>query len=219
MLALLIASAPVATAVDAERAFAADAQRMGQWTAFAKWADPTAVMFEPQAVWAQGFLAGRKNPPSSVRWSPAKSWTSCDRRTAVNTGPWRNPAQRTDGYFTTLWMRQKSGDWRWTVDGGDELRTPLAAVRQPAVRRAACTNPRLRARLIEAEYARPINRAAPPGDTGFQRSADGTLLYQWQVQASGARHTRVRLWSGRKFDTVLDQRVAAPPPAKARANS
>jgi hypothetical protein len=215
MLALLIAAAPVTTAVGAERAFAADAQRMGQWTAFAKWADPTAVMYNPQAVWAQDFLKGRKNPPQSVRWWPARSWTSCDRRTAVNTGPWRSA--QGSGYFTTLWMRQKSGNWRWTVDGGDTLKTPLAVPRQPAVRRASCLNPRLRAGQIAAEYAKPINRAVPPGDTGFQRSADGTLLYQWQVQADGARQTRVKLWTGRTFATVLDQKVAAPPakvPAK-----
>ena len=209
MLALLLA-APIATAIDAERAFAADAQRFGQWTAFRKWSDPTAVMFSPQAVWAQEFLKNRKDPPASVQWSPAQSYVSCDRRTAVNTGPWRNPAQRTTGYFTTLWMRQKSGDWRWTVDGGDELKRPLVTPRQPVVRRAGCGNPALRARLVEQEYARPINRAAPPGDSGFQRSADGTLLYQWRVEASGARQTRVRLWTGRQFATVLDQKVAAP---------
>jgi hypothetical protein len=211
MLSLLIAAAPIASAVDAERAFAADAQRMGQWSAFRKWADPTAVMYDPQAVWAQEFLKDRKDPPRSVEWSAARSWVSCDRRTAVNTGPWRNRSQRSNGYFTTLWMRQASGDWRWTVDGGDTLRTPIAVPRVPTVRRASCANPRLRTRQIEAEYARPINRAQPPGDTGFSRSADGTLLYQWRVEASGARQTRVRLWTGRQFATVLEQKVAAPP--------
>ena len=47
---LLAASSP--TALDAERAFAADAQRIGQWSAFRKYADRDAVMFMPQAVWA-----------------------------------------------------------------------------------------------------------------------------------------------------------------------
>jgi hypothetical protein len=210
MLSLLLAAAPIATAVDAERAFAADAQRLGQWTAFRKWADPTAVMFTPQAVWAQDYLRNRRNPPRAVRWSPERSWVSCDRRTAVNTGPWRGPAAKAYGRFTTLWMRQASGDWRWTVDGGDTLARPLAAPARPIVRRAACTNRALRTRLIEAEYAKPINRSSPPGDSGFQRSADGTLLFQWRVEPSGARQTRVRLWTGRSFATVLDEKVAAP---------
>jgi hypothetical protein len=41
--ALLLASAPVATAVDAEVAFARDARKIGQWSAFRKWADRDAV--------------------------------------------------------------------------------------------------------------------------------------------------------------------------------
>ena len=49
ILASLIAAAPIATAVDAERAFARDSQAIGQWSAFRKYADETAVMFTPQA--------------------------------------------------------------------------------------------------------------------------------------------------------------------------
>ena len=54
--ALLLAAAPVA---DRRRCRASpsprDAQRIGQWTAFRKWADRDAVMFTPQAVWARDF--------------------------------------------------------------------------------------------------------------------------------------------------------------------
>ena len=50
---LLLAAASAPTAIDAERAFAADAQRIGQWTAFRKYAEATAVVFTPQAAWAQ----------------------------------------------------------------------------------------------------------------------------------------------------------------------
>ena len=44
---LLAAAAPIAptSALDVERAFAADAQRLGQWTAFRKYAAPDALMF------------------------------------------------------------------------------------------------------------------------------------------------------------------------------
>lgn len=207
--ALLLGLAPVVTAVDAERAFAADAQRMGQWTAFRKWADPSAVMYVPQAVWAHDWLKDRKDPARSVEWWPEKSWVSCDGRTAVNTGPWRRPDSV--GYFTTLWMRQASGTWRWTVDGGDALPGVTIPPRL-TVRRASCANRALRLRQIEAVYAARTDRAQPPGDSGFSRSADGTLLYQWKVEPGGARRTQARLWTGRRFELVLDQAVAAPPP-------
>ena len=62
--AFLLAAAPIATAVDAEIAFARDAKRIGQWTAFRKWADRDAVMFTPKAVWAQTFLKTVKDPPT-----------------------------------------------------------------------------------------------------------------------------------------------------------
>ena len=58
MILLLLAAAaataaPSSTAIDAERAFASDAQRIGQWAAFRKYAARDAIMFNPQAVWAR----------------------------------------------------------------------------------------------------------------------------------------------------------------------
>ena len=78
MITALLLAAAAPTAVDAEYAFARDAQRIGQWTAFRKYADRDAVMFDPQAIWARDFLKGRKDPPKSVRWSTAHSFVSCD---------------------------------------------------------------------------------------------------------------------------------------------
>ena len=103
MIAALLLAAAAPTAIDAEYAFALDAQRRGQWTAFRKWADRDAVMFTPQATWARDFLNGRKDPPRSVRWWPARSIVSCDGRTAVNTGPWISGDGKSHGYFTTVW--------------------------------------------------------------------------------------------------------------------
>ena len=67
MILALLFAASTPSVIDAENAFARDAQRLGQWTAFARYADTDAVMFTPQAVWAHDFLKGRKNPPASVR--------------------------------------------------------------------------------------------------------------------------------------------------------
>ncbi|MFL6741301.1 MAG: hypothetical protein ACJ8FG_06830, partial [Sphingomicrobium sp.] len=86
MIAALLLAASVPTALDAEYAFARDAQRIGQWTAFGKYADRDAVIFTPQAAWAQTAFPA-KNPPKAIKWAPAHSFVSCDGRTAVNTGP------------------------------------------------------------------------------------------------------------------------------------
>jgi len=208
MLGLLLAAASV-TAVDAERAFARDAQRLGQWTAFRKYADETAVMFTPQAVWAHEFLAGMKDPPKPISWGPADSWVSCDGRTAVNRGPWTSPTGG-KGYFTTVWVREASG-WQWTYDGGDTLARPMPLPRRPRVKRASCGG---RDR-IRAEYraeVKPTARIAgkPPADAGQGRSADGTLIYEWRVAKSGERRFEAKLWNGRDYRTIVDQHIPAP---------
>ena len=86
IVAFLLAAAPVPSAIDAEYDFARDAQRIGQWTAFRKWADRDAVMFDPQAVWARDYLKDKKDPPKAIRWWPSRSILSCDGRTAVKVG-------------------------------------------------------------------------------------------------------------------------------------
>lgn len=209
--ALLLAAAPP-TAIDAERAFAAHAQKVGQWTAFRDYAEPAAVMFNPQAVWAHEFLAGRKDPPRSVEWWPAQSFVSCDGDMAVNSGPWRNAAGQ-NGYFTTVWIRQKDGDWKWSVDGGDVLKKPLARPATPAVARASCAGLK-RVPAVYSAQTPPTARIAgkPPADAGQGRSADGTLTWSWAVAKDGARHFQAKLWNGRRYRIVLDQHVAAPRP-------
>src|SRR5215210_73251 len=119
MITAVLLAAAVPTAIDAERAFARDAQRIGQWTAFRKYADPDAVMFVPQAVWARDFLKDKKDPPRAVEWWPARSFVSCDGRTAVNTGP-AFRSGKAYGNFTTVWQRER-GSWRWVYDNGFPL--------------------------------------------------------------------------------------------------
>src|SRR6476620_5120421 len=121
--AFLLATAPVTSATSVERAFAADAQQIGQWTAFRQYADQDAVMFAPQAVWVRDYLANRKDPPKSVRWAPSHSFVSCDGRTAVNTGPWWAADGAHHGYFTTVWQRGAHG-WRSVYEGGDGMTGP-----------------------------------------------------------------------------------------------
>ena len=52
----------------------------------------------------------------------------------------------------------------------------------------------------------------PPADAGQGRSADGTLIYEWKVAATGERHFEAKLWNGRDYRTVLSQKIPAPKP-------
>jgi hypothetical protein len=206
----LMIAASVVTAIDAERAFAADARKHGQWTAFRKYADDTAVMFTPQAVWAQEFLRPLKDPPKAISWGPSDNWVSCDGRTAINRGPWTSASGKSHGYFTTVWMRQGKA-WKWDYDGGDTLDQPMAMPKTPRVERASCAG----REEIPQQYRQEVKSTAriagkPPADAGQGRSADGTLIYEWRVAASGERRFEAKLWDGRDYRTILDQHISAP---------
>jgi len=206
--ALLLAAAPVPTAVDAELAFARDAQRIGQWTAFRKWADRDAVVFTPQGAWAQQVLP-KKNPPKAIRWRPAHSFVACDGRTAVNTGPWWKVDGTPGGYFTTVW--QRSGrQWRWVYDGGGPLEGPAPAATQPQIHRASCAARAPGAPIIPPPPLTAKQARTTPRDNGRGQSADKTLGWDWQVDAKGGRTLRVYLWTGSHYAQVLHNQI--PPP-------
>jgi hypothetical protein len=209
MIAALLLAASVPTVVDAEYAFALDAQRIGQWTAFRKWADKDAVMFNPQAVWARDFLNGRKDPPRSVRWWPAHSFVSCDGRIAVNTGAWIGADGKKHGYFTTVWQRT-GGNWRWVYDGGEAASGPIPAPPRPQVHRASCRGKAFGAPIIPPPPLSPKQSLKTPIDNGRGESADKTLGWDWKVEKTGARKFRVYQWTGRGYAQVLYNDIPAP---------
>lgn len=192
--ALLLAQA--GTAVEAERDFNRVAQTEGQWTAFRRYAADDAVMFVPRPANAQAFLKDRKDPPASVQWWPAESYVSCDGAVAVNTGPWAAP--RGSGFFTTVWIRQAGNGWKWVYDGGDALKAPRTLPERPRIRRAACGAP-----------SSPILAASGPGN-GSGTSPDGSLRWRWAMAADGSRNFTASIWTGKRFEDVVTDRVAAP---------
>ena len=201
MLSLLVA-ASVVTAIDAERAFAADAQKLGQWTAFQKWSTPDAVMFLPQPSNAHAFLKDRKNPPVAVFWWPGRSYVSCDGSLAVNTGPWVREWGKSVGYFTTVWQRQKDGSWKWIYDAGDELKVPRAEGGDVQPVKALCGG---------SPPPPPVPEMDPDVKYGSGQSADQTLRWNWSVGPNGERNFRAWLWTPTGMQRVVDDQVAAPP--------
>lgn len=209
LLLLASASAQPITAIDAERAFARDAKRIGQWTAFRKWADRDAVMFTPQAVWARTFLKTLKDPPNAISWRPADSFVSCDGRTAVNTGPWFTQEGNFGGYFTTVWQQNK-GAWRWVYDGGVP-KHGAAPTGKPRTHLASCRSRAPGAPIIAEVPTNPKQARTTPVDSGRGESADNTLGWDWKVLKSGARRFRVYQWNGTRYVEVVHNDVPAPP--------
>ena len=197
-LLMLLATPDPETAIEAERAFNRAAQTEGQWTAFRKYSTPDAVLFTPQPAKAHEVLP-QKDPSITVQWWPAESYVSCDGTVAVNTGPWVRP--KANGYFTTVWVRQTDGDFKWVYDGGDQLATPRALPEKPKVRTASCSP--MPPAIVEV--------ATPGGKVGRGSSPDGTLRWFWSVDANGARHFVANLWDGKQFQPVLENQIAAPP--------
>jgi len=208
MIPLLLALAAT-TAIDAEHQFSSDAQRIGQWTAFRKYADRDAVMFTPQAVWARDFLQDRKDPPKSIRWTPADSYVACDGRIAVNTGPWYTPDGKLAGYFTTVWQRGSKG-WRWVYDGGIPAPAKAPAARASRAHRASCAGHAPGPPIIPPPPLTPKQARTTPNDNGRGESADRTLGWDWKVGKKGERHFRVYQWNGKRYLQVIDQDVPAP---------
>jgi hypothetical protein len=209
MIAAFVLAAAASTALDAEYAFARDAQRIGQWTAFRKYADRDAVMFAPQAVWARDFLMDRKNPPKSISWRPLHSFVSCDGRTAVNSGPWFTPKGKLAGYFTTVWQRGKSG-WRWVYDGGVPTPVEKTGTTAPQVQRASCSAPAPGAPTPPPPPLTPKQARTTPEDNGRGQSADRTLGWDWKVTPKGARTLRVYLWTGSRYAPVINTTDPSP---------
>lgn len=207
MIAFLLAMAPITTAVDADLAFARDAKRLGQWTAFRKWADPDAVMFTPQAVWARTFLKTLKDPPRSITWRPAETYSSCDGRTAVNMGPWFTQDHRLAGYFTTVWQRSAAG-WRWVYDGGIPARK--ASSTGTKAQRASCRAPTVAPPIAAPPRLKAREALTSLQDNGRGQSADRTLGWDWKVDAKGKRTFRVYLWNGHGYAEVIHAIDPAP---------
>jgi len=208
--------------VGAEVAFQQLAQRKGQWTAFRETAAPDAVLFVPQPVLARDWLKRQANPAQTVAWQPHQVWLSCDGSLAVTYGAWQRP-DRSVGWFTTVWQRQKKGDYKWVMDQGDTLSAPLEAPEMIGASVAMCerrghggVSPQSPAPQSAVPAPPP---APPPPGTRSGVSVDRTLSWSIAVAPDCSRTLKVTLSRGAsKTETVLEKRAAAPsPPASCPA--
>lgn len=198
--------------IAAEIAFARMAQEKGQWTAFRANAAKDGVMFVPQMVLAQDWLKSRADPPVPVNWQPHIAWSSCDGTLVATHGAWQGP--RGAGYFTTIWQRQKKGDYKWVLDHGDAMAFPLdtpamiqAHVAECPDRTEARAQPRKKKGKTPPVPFDPARRAG--------QSDDGTLAWEVSVTPEGARNVSVSWRKDGAMGAALIQAVEAPPAASA----
>lgn len=194
--------------VAAEVAFAKLAQEKGQWTAFRTTATKNAVMFTPQAAYAQDYLKDKPNPAQVVKWQPHQVWSSCDGTMAVTRGAWQHPGGKS-GYFTTVWVRQQDGRYKWVLDQGDELPLPLDEPEMIMAKVADCPAGYRPARGMKIK---DFKGKLPPLDTGhiLGRSLDSTLSWEVTHSADGARRFVLNVLIDGRLTTVQDIQVEAP---------
>ena len=207
---LLIAAAP-STAIDAERAFSDRAQTEGLWTAFRATAAEEALMFVPRATRAHDFLKDREDPLLGYVWWPAEAFVSCDGQVTATTGP--SVLGRTRGYFTTVWIRQLDGAWKWILDHGDALASPRLAGERPKVRRAACSGLEAKpGQWVVTSMDTGASEGIGPSHSGEGVSGDGSFKWSWRELPGGGRRIEVALWNGRHVEPVIVDEVAGSAP-------
>ena len=151
------------------------------------------------AVNAKDWLKRQVNPPRAVAWQPHQVWSSCDGTLTVTKGAWQRP-DGSVGYFTTVWERQRDGEYEWVMDQGDELAEPLEAPQMIGATTALCGS----------QPTPPAEMLAGPSDTINSGAArDGTLRWHVVSRPDGSRSVVASYWDGSGWQDAVRADVAA----------
>jgi ketosteroid isomerase-like protein len=162
----LLPLASGSTAVDEVRAtdaaFAARAGAIGHHAAFIEYLASDAVLFRPEAVQGQEWLATHEPAGGQLDWSPSAAAVDCTGRLAVTSGPWRyanaDGGQPVAGHYLSVWRLDADAEWRVVLDHGiDDAAGAAATVGlQDAVTRLwpADAAPRCKGRSEAADLAK-----------------------------------------------------------------
>ncbi|HKT86387.1 MAG TPA: hypothetical protein VJQ77_09905 [Novosphingobium sp.] len=167
---------------------------------------------QPQPVMAKEWLKGRADPSAPIQWEPYEVWMSCDGTLGVTRGAWQSP-KGAAGYFTTIWQRQKDGNYRWVLDQGAPLRQPMEKPLMLSASVADCPGRGAwPGSQEEPRKSKESTREKPMKSAGMQgggASDDGTLTWSYRVAADFARTLAVSLRKGGEMKQVLMLEVSA----------
>lgn len=106
----------------ADAAFAATANEIGYHAAFVAYLAEDAVLFRPEAVPGQEWLATHETAGGRLEWTPAAAAAGCTGALALTTGPWRysnaDGGEPVAGHYLSLWRRDAQSRWRVVLDHG-----------------------------------------------------------------------------------------------------
>ena len=194
--------------VAAESGFARTAREQGQWSAFAEYAAPGAVLHQASGpVPAADWLRGRGNPAEAMRWAVRDVWMSSDGTVAVSQGRFRDGAGLV-GNYVTAWRRDDDNSYRWTYHASEPDRPqPPPPVEQARGEDEIVV---LGLELIKGHVA---DCTGKPADRGPQTNPvpvvkatapDGTLHWLAQQRSDGGRRFIVLSNAAGEWDEVLD---------------
>lgn len=187
------------------------AQRKGQAVAMRETAAEGAVLFTPQPVIARDWLKSAREPVSAASRQTHQVWLSCDGSLAVSYGA-RTQPDGSAGYYTTVWQSQPKGGYKWVMDQGDAVATPLIAPEMIGSSVSTCNR-----------GARPsasgVVTSAPtqfPAGTHGGWSEDRTLRWDVTVENDCSRTVTVSLVRGpeKRLEQALQKHVSGAPLAR-----
>lgn len=110
--------------VNAEKAFAADALKVGVNAAFLKYTAPDAVVFRPNPINAKKFYASAPDM-TNLSWTPTFARVARSGDLGFTTGDYvLDGEKKSYGHYVSVW-RNKEGNWELILDLGTETNKPL----------------------------------------------------------------------------------------------
>jgi len=191
LLPMASGSTPVEDAHAADAAFASRAAEIGHHAAFIEYLAEDAVLFRPEAVRGQEWLAAHEPAGGRLEWSPAAAAVSCAATLAVTTGSWRysnsEGGEPVAGHYLSVWRLDAQSRWRVVLDHGidhagavpaDQLQAAFARFWPGAVE-GKCTGRGDLDGLAEAEERLNEQVARRGLLAALQRMAgEGALIYR-----------------------------------------
>ncbi len=185
----------------AESALAHAAHDRGANAALAAAAEPGAEVLGPVRSPARAWLKAHDAAPWFADRQTGTVWASCDGTAGVTSGVWR------EGWFATVWKRQKKLDFKWLLVAAAPLATRPPAPDWITGKLADCPP-----RGARGPGLRPlpgvIPTPAPGADSSDGRSDDGSLVWRSTVAPDGSRALHVWIWQDGTMHAVLDRVVA-----------